>query len=367
MAAAKDLYAVLGVARTATEEEVKRAYRQLARKHHPDLNPGNKAAEERFKEISFAYEVLSDADKRKRYDEFGEQGLRGGFDPEQARAYRHWADARQATGGRGESIPFEFDIGDLFRGAGRRAWTTAGEDIVAVVELDFAQALRGAEIEVRIPTGRSCGTCGGSGDAPGTKPETCKECGGSGRSQAVRGPMRILATCKVCGGAGKRNTPCEKCGGAGLVASEDTHKVRIPPGADDGSELRVRGRGGPGLHGGGAGDLVIRTRVRPHPHFRRDGLDLHLRLPVTLEEAYLGASIEVPTPDGAVQMKVPPRSPSGAKLRLRDKGVAKEGRRGDLYVELAVQVPDREDEKLGEALRDSGRLYARPVREGIRL
>ena len=228
-------------------------------------------------------------------------------------------------------MPFDFDLGDLFRGGGGRAWNVAGEDVIALVELDFAQALRGTEIEVRIPGHKTCPACAGSGES-------------------------------------KRHRPCTSCGGAGMVAAEeDTHKIRIPPGADDGSELRVRGRGAPGMHGGAPGDLVIRTRVRPHPHFRREGLDLHLRLPVTLEEAYLGASIDVPTLDGSVQMKVPARSASGAQLCLRKKGVARGSQHGDLYVELVVQVPDREDAKLSEALRDSGRLYARPVREGIRL
>jgi DnaJ-class molecular chaperone len=330
MAAAKDFYAALGVARTATEEEIRRAYRQLARKHHPDRNPGDKAAEERFKEISNAYAALSDADKRKLYDEFGEEGLRGGFDPAQARAYRQWAGARGAGAGAagwGDSMPFEFDLEDLFRGAGRRGWANGGEDVVVVVELDFAQALRGTELEVRVPT---------------------------------------VQVCTACGGTAKRRRRCTTCHGTGRVTSEDTHKIRIPSGADDGSELRVRGRGAPGMHGGAPGDLVIRTRVRPHPSFRRVGLDLHLRLPVTIDEAYLGASIEVPTPDGPVQMKVPPKSTSGTTLRLRDKGVPRGGRRGDLYVELVAQVPDRDDAKLAAALGDGARLYSRPVREGIR-
>lgn len=327
MAAAQDVYAVLGVAKNATLEEIRRTYRQLARKHHPDRNPGDKAAEERFKQIAAAYEVLSDAQKRKHYDEFGEDSLRAGFDPEKARAYQQWGQARGGSGGWSESMPFEFDLEDLFRRGGRSGWTGGGEDVVAVVELDFAQALRGAEIEVRIPGRR---------------------------------------VCPACGGASKRRRRCTVCHGTGRVASEDTHKVRIPPGADDGSELRVRGRGAPGLEGGAAGDLVIRTRVRPHPHFRREGLDLHLRLPVTIDEAYLGASIEVPTPDGAVQMKVPPKSTSGTTLRLRDKGVARGDRRGDLYVELVAQVPDRDDASLSQALREGARLYSRPVREGIR-
>lgn len=366
----KDLYAILGVARTATDEEIRTAYRKLARQHHPDVNPDNKQAEERFKEISAASDVLSDAAKRKLYDEFGEEGLSGGFDLEKARAYRRWAASRQAAGPAGGDVPFEFDLEGLLGGSFARRGARRsgrGEDIAGVVEFDLADALRGAEIEVRVPIRKACADCGGSGDKPGTTAKTCAECGGTGRKQAVRGPMRMLAACPACRGEGRSRTPCPTCGGEGAAASEETIKVRIPPGAEDGSDLVVQGRGAPGPGGGPPGDLVIRTRVRPHPHFRREGLDLLLRLPVTFEEAYNGASVEVPTPDGSVQMKVPPRSQSGARLRLRGKGVTRKDARGDLYVELDVRVPDREDAPLSEALRDAGRLYSRPVREGVRL
>jgi curved DNA-binding protein len=294
-----DLYSVLGVARTASEDEIRRAYRKLAHKFHPDKNPGNKKAEERIKEINAAYEVLSDKKKRALYDEFGDVALRTGFDAEKARQARQWA-------GRGrvpEGETFDFDLGEIFGeffggGPRRRGARRAPEEVVALVEVDLAQAVRGTEVSMRIP-GR---------DAPFT--------------------------------------------------------VRIPPGADDGSRLRVRG-GVPGRAGGPPGDLVLEMRVRPHPHFRREGLDLHLRLPVTVDEAYNGAVVAAPTPDGAVNLRVPPRSQNGQKLRLRGKGVARGGQRGDLYVELDVRVPDRENAQVGEALRGASRGYSRPVRDGI--
>lgn len=369
MADPVDLYGVLGVARTATEDEIRRTYRKLARKHHPDVNPGNKEAEDRFKEISAAYDVLSDSEKRKAYDEFGAESLKGGFDPEKARSYRRWSEGRSAAGqaGRGaaEEVPYEFDLGDILGGFGQRRERRPVE-VVAEVELDLADALRGTELEARVPVRRACTSCHGSGDKPGTEVKTCEACGGSGRVQAVEGPMRLMIPCRACGGDGKIGTPCPTCGGEGTVAGEETLRVRIPPGADDGSELRVRGRI-PAPAGAPPGDLVIRTRVRPHPHFRRDDLDLYLGLPVTLDEAYSGATVEVPTPDGPVQLKIPPRSQPGSKLRLKGKGVARGGKRGDLFVELDPRLPDESDEALAEALRAARPLYKRPVREGIRL
>jgi molecular chaperone DnaJ len=372
MASGKDIYAILGVARDASADEIRRTYRKLARKWHPDVNPGNPEAEERFKEISGAYEVLSDPDKRKLYDEFGEEGLAGGFDPERARAYRQWADARQTTAREGAEVPFEFDLGDLFGGMGGGGFDATprqrpGRDVVVNVELDFVQALRGSEFQVTVPRATTCGTCGGSGDAPGTVPEVCDRCGGSGRAQAVRGPMRIMSVCTACRGTGRQRVACGTCGGTGAIAGEETVRVRIPPGADDGSELRVRGKGESGVGGGLPGDLVVVARVRPHPHFRRDGLDLELRLPVTLDEAYAGARIDVPTPDGPVQMKVPPRSHCSTRLRLRGKGVERGKQRGDLYVVLEVRMPEEGSEELERALQSAASLYRRPVREGIGL
>lgn len=375
MAEDKDLYAALGVARSASQDEIRKAYRRLARKHHPDVNPGDKVAEERFKEISAAYDILSSPEKRKLYDEFGMAGLREGFDPEQARSYGRWARGRQATGF-AQDPGFDFDLGDAFgdlfgaaapaarpRTSGRRR----GQDVVAAVEIELAQALAGTEVALEVPTSRACDRCGGSGDEPGTGARTCPDCGGSGRRQAVRGPMRLMSTCPTCQGTGKLGSPCVRCGGDGVVSSVEPVTVRIPPGADDGSRLRVAGRGAAGVGGGPPGDLILETRVRPHPYFRREGLDLYLRLPLTLAEAYEGATVQVPTPTGVVKLRVPPRSQQGDKLRLKGKGVQRGRARGDLYAVLEVRLPDRDDPQLAEALKAADRAYTRPLREDLRL
>ncbi|MEZ4327955.1 MAG: J domain-containing protein [Polyangiales bacterium] len=392
MAKADDLYARLGLTSEASPDEIKKAYRKLARKWHPDLNPDDPAAEENFKQIAAAHEVLSDPEKRKLYDEFGEEGLRGGFDPEQARAYTQWAERQRASrpaggagvggagfggsggaagyGGPGGAGGFEFDLDELFgRQArqGRGPVPRRGHDLGARVELDFADALRGAEFKIDVPTENPCGVCHGSGDEPGTRPTTCSDCGGSGRRKAVEGPMALFAACPTCHGRGELRTPCKVCHGEGAVRGQRTLTVRIPPGAEDGSVLTVRGKGGLGRDGGPPGDLVIETHVRPHAHFRREGLDLHLTLPVTLAEAYNGASVAIPTLEGSVQMKIPPRSQSGAKLRLRGKGVTRKEEHGDLYVELSVRLPDRADEDFARAVEASNALYGAPVREEITL
>ncbi|MCA9534722.1 MAG: J domain-containing protein [Myxococcales bacterium] len=381
MAKSDDLYARLGLTSSASTEEIKKAYRKLARKWHPDLNPGNPEAEENFKQIAGAHEVLSDPEKRKLYDEFGEEGLRGGFDPEQARAYKQWSErqrtARQsgygagAPGGPGSGGVggFDFDLDDLFgqRAQPRARAPRAGHDIGARVELEFVDALRGAEFKIDVPTESSCSVCDGSGDQPGTTPTECADCGGTGRRKVVQGPMGFFAACPSCHGEGKRHTACSACGGAGVVHGQRTTTVRIPPGAEDGSILTVRGKGGLGRNGGPPGNLVIETVVRPHAHFRREGLDLWLTLPVTVAEAYNGASVSIPTLDGPVQLKIPPRSQSGAKLRLRAKGVQRKDERGDLYVELSVRLPDKEDPDFAKAAAASSELYSEPVREEIRL
>jgi molecular chaperone DnaJ len=381
MATEPDLYATLGVSKTASEDEIKSSYRKLARKHHPDVNPGKPEAEEKFKALSAAYEVLSDRTKRALYDEFGMEGLRGGFDPEQARSYRRWADARgagaRATGGsQGDAggVPFDFDLSDLFGQArGRQPhgddtpFPIDGEDLFATVELDLATALRGTELELRVPSRAPCSVCSGSGERPGSQPHTCSSCDGTGRSQVVRGPMRMVAACPNCGGTGKIHDPCDNCHGQGFTTSEQTLRIRLPAGAAEGDELRVRGKGSPGLFGGAAGDVIIRTHVKPHPHFERDGLDLTLKLPITIGEAHRGGAISVPTPTGPVQMKIPARTQQGARLRLKGKGVTRGTAHGDLYVVLDVRLPDSDDPALSERLADTDRFYSKNLREGVEL
>lgn len=297
---AESLYDTLGVAKNATPDAIRSAYRKLARKHHPDVNPGNKASEEKFKAISAAYDVLSDEKKRKAYDEFGDASLQGGFDPEKAREYARYQNTRQQRAADFDEGPIEFDFSELF---GRRAQPRGpmrGQDLAATIQIDFRQAIEGAEFTADIPG---------------------------------QGPVR----------------------------------VRIPPGADTGSTLRVPGKGAPGPRGGPPGDLVIEVEVNPHPLLRREGLDLYLALPVTIDEAYNGATIDVPTFEGSIALKIPPRSQNRAKLRVKGRGVPKKDTRGDLYVELDVRMPDRADDALAAALRASTAAYARPVREDLKL
>jgi len=294
---AESLYDTLGVAKGASADAIRKAYRKLARRHHPDVNPGDGKSEDAFKKISAAYEVLSDQKKRAAYDEFGEASLAGGFDPEKARAYAQWQDGRQRRASTFDEGPIEFDLSELFA---RARGPAPGQDFHATVQMDLRQAIEGAEVSLELP-------------------------------------------------------------GQGTV------RVRIPPGADDGSIIRLAGKGSPGTHGGRPGDLVIETKVRPHPRLRREGLDLYLTLPVTLDEAYNGGSVEVPTFDGPVLLKVPARSQTGTKLRLRGKGIRRKDTRGDLFAVLEVRMPDRDDEALAAALRASGQTYSAPIREELKL
>jgi curved DNA-binding protein len=303
-----DLYGALGVARGASEDEIRTAYRRLARQHHPDVNPDDPKAEDRFKEISYAYDVLSDPEKRARYDEFGAQALQPGFDPEQARAYRRWAEGARRSP-QHEAFGEEIDLDELFGRLGGlggmgRQWRRAplrGRDAHAEVTVDFLDAVLGREVRLEVPG---------------------------------RGALR----------------------------------VRIPAGADDGTRVRLAGQGEPGGEGAPPGDLYLTLRVRPHPAFRREGDDLTLDLPVTLPELVLGASIEVPTPDGVATVRVPPHSRPGQRLRLRGKGAGRRGtaERGDLYLRLAVDLPEGRDAELEEIAKRMEPLYAgRDPRKGI--
>ena len=345
----RDLYAVLGVERNASAEEIKKAYRRLARKHHPDLNPGDKQAEERFKEISVAHDVLTDPSKRKLYDEFGLEGLQAGFDPARAREYRRWAESGHGFSFRGGS-PFEgfgfsgFEgrrrrreaeeergfadvIEELFgagAGAGARATprTVRGADVEHPIEVDFLDALRGTKTAVSV-----------------RRPAPCPQCGGSGR---------------------QRMRACTRCGGTGTVEQREQLTVRIPAGVSDGARVRVRGKGGVGRGGAAAGDLYFVVRVRPHPFLQRDGKDLTIEVPITVGEAIRGATIAVPTPDGKVRLKVPRGSQSGQRLRLSGRGVRdpKGGAPGDLYVRLMVQVPtDGAADRLKDAVEALEEAY----------
>jgi molecular chaperone DnaJ len=368
--AQKDLYAALGVARSASAGEIKKAYRKLARKHHPDVNPGNKQAEERFKEISFAYDVLSDAEKRKIYDEFGAEGLASGFDPERARQYRDWQSrARPEAGGFGKYASFEdvfSDLGDLF--GGRRATASRrGADLEYTLELDLLDAIRGATkaIEIRRPI--PCPQCGGAG---GEGAQACPQCEGRGQVLVGGGPMSFGRTCPRCSGTGRIYAhPCSRCGTSGRTDQSDRLNIKIPPGVDQGSKIRLAGKGEAGVNGAPAGDLYINVHLRPHPVLERRGQDLYLDLPVTVGEAALGASVTVPTPGGEVSLRIPPGSQSGQRLRLRGRGVkeAKNKAVGDLYVRLLVQVPRDGGERTRRAVEELEQCYEDSPRKSLKL
>jgi molecular chaperone DnaJ len=375
--AQKDLYAVLGVKRDASADDIKKAYRKLARKHHPDVNPGNKQAEERFKEISFANDVLSDPEKRKIYDEFGFEGLQSGFDAERARQYRDWqsrggAETGGSGGGFGKYSSFEdvfSDLGDLFGGGAGRGPSTPGRgaDLEYSLELDLLDAIRGANPTIAVRRPVVCAQCNGAG---GLGAKTCPQCEGRGQIRVGGGPIAFGRTCPRCGGRGQiYSQPCPKCGGSGRTEEVDRLSVKIPAGIDDGGKIRLAGKGSPGVDGGPPGDLYIQIRLRPHPFLERRGQDLYLDVPVTVGEATLGASVAVPTPDGDVNLKIKPGSQSGQRLRLRGRGVKdpKTKTAGDLYVRLLVHVPRDGGEKARHAAEELEQCYGENPRKNLKL
>jgi molecular chaperone DnaJ len=380
MAAEKsqDLYASLGVSRSATSDEIKKAYRKLARKHHPDVNPGNKEAEERFKSISQAYDVLSDPEKRKLYDEFGMEGLQAGFDAGRAREYAAWQ-SRGGTAGFGDFggegfahyTNFEDIFGDILGArAGRPRGPMRGADAEYEIEIGLLDAVRGLTTTISLERAESCAKCHGSGQQPGPNAGTCPECGGRGRVRAGRGPIELTRACPRCGGVGQVGlVACATCGGSGQTRRSERLSVRIPAGVDNGSRVRVAGKGGPGAAGGPAGDLFLMIRVKPHPLIERRGDDLYMDVPVTVGEAALGGQITVPTPDGEVRVKVPPGSQSGRLLRVRGHGAPVLGAkaRGDLYLRLMVQVPgDGGAERVRQAIDTIESAYSGNPRQGLR-
>jgi molecular chaperone DnaJ len=375
----RDYYRILGVERSASQEEIRKAYRKLARKYHPDINPGSKEAENRFKEISVANDVLSDPKKRKLYDEFGEAGLASGFDAEKARSYRQWQQ-QSARAGAGTGFTQEFDMGDLGDifgdlgatfGRGRRGTRSApmrGQDVEAEMEIDFLDAVRGFQTAITLQRPVTCETCKGSGTKPGSMPRACLECGGAGTKSVVDGPLQFRQTCPRCGGTGQQpGDLCGTCKGAGRILRPETIRVNVPPGAVSEKRIRLPGKGEAGIRGGSAGDLYIVPRIRPHPLLTRSGRDLTMELPITVGEAIRGATVEVPTPAGAVKIKIPPGAQSGQRLRVRGKGVPSHGQKpaGDLYLRLMVRVPK---ESVGHDVVDTiDRAYTEDVRKDLRL
>ncbi len=378
----QDYYELLGVSRKAPVKEIRAAYRKLARKYHPDLNPGDKSAEEKFKQIQEAYEVLSDTKKRQMYDQFGfnvpgaagapppGSGY-GGASPQDVHFDFDGFDFGGA--GQGESAggtSFRDLFSQFFRGASAaqtRQEQEAGSDLEFQIDITFAEAMHGTVKKLSITRLDVCNVCHGSGAEPGND-KTCPTCHGSGQVTQVSGKMRFQITCSRCGGTGKLRTICRNCGGEGRVARMDTLDVRIPPGAQTGSRVRVAGRGNAGERGGPPGDLYIITKVGPHPFFERRGDDLYTVVPVTVSEASLGAKVEVPTIDGRSQVRIPPGTNSGKKLRLREKGapsVRHPGKRGDQIVEVQVVVPKPEDERVRNLLKELAKIDPEDPRHEI--
>jgi molecular chaperone DnaJ len=369
----KDLYAVLGVPRTASAAEIKKSYRKLARKYHPDVNPGSTEAEERFKAISEAYDILNDPEKRKLYDEFGMAGVQSGFDADKARAYREQAQAWERSGGSRAGFAgytnFEDVFGDIFGEGAIRDRPARGGDVEYELDIGLLDALRGLSTTIAIERPEVCATCGGSGADPAGS-TTCPDCNGQGRIRMGEGPVMFMRTCPRCGGTGRTSLrPCTTCGGSGQRLTTERLNVHIPAGVDTGSRVRVAGKGGPGGGGAPAGDLFIRVKVRSHPLLERRGHDLHMDLPVTVGEALLGASIDVPTLDGTVRVRVPAGSQAGRQLRVRGRGAPhlRGTGRGDLYLKLVVHLPEGESSAAAEAARALDAAYRRSPREGWRL
>jgi len=377
---AKDYYDILGVKKTASEEEIKKAYRKLARKWHPDVNPGKKEAEQKFKEISQAYDCLGNKEKRKLYDEFGEEGLRTGFDAEKARQYQQWGSfqQQQARGGGGEPFGryhrYEDIFGDLFGFGGGPSEAGApmagsGRDIEHEMTIDLISALRGFETDLMMQKPRTCSGCNGTGNDPKASLSACTACGGSGRLNVAQGPMQFTKACPRCKGHGQVGSPCRQCGGSGQVMGTETIRVTIPQGVKDGSKVRVAGKGEPGFHGGPPGDLYLVIHIKPHPLLRREEDTLYMDVPITVGEAILGGTVTIPTIEGSVNLKVPAGSQSGQTLKLKGKGAVnpKTKQRGDLMVKLVVKVPKTDDREILEAVRKMDRYYEEDVRKALRL
>jgi molecular chaperone DnaJ len=374
---AKDLYQILGVSKDASQEEIKKAYRKLARKWHPDINPGNKEAEQKFKEISQAYDCIGDTKKRKLYDEFGEDGLQAGFDAEKAKEYKKWSSFQEAGRQRagqdfGQYQSYEDIFGDLFggvRGGPGATMAARGRDAEHDMTIDLISALKGFKTDLSMQLVKKCPECHGSGIDPHSTLTTCPTCNGSGRLNVAEGPIHFTKPCPQCQGHGKKGKGCSQCGGSGQVLGVEKVRVTIPQGVKEGSRVRVAGKGGPGLNGGKPGDLYLIIHVKPHPLLKREGDNLLMEVPITVREAMAGGTITIPIIDGQVRVKVPPGSQSGQVLKVKGKGAisAKTKQQGDFMVKLVVKVPQTDDREVLEAVEKMDRLYKEDVRARIRL
>jgi molecular chaperone DnaJ len=351
--AKRDFYEILGVAKNASEEDIKKAYRKLAMKYHPDRNPDNKEAEEKFKEVKEAYEMLTNPEKREAYDRYGHAGVdpnagAGGF------------------GGFGGAGGFGDAFGDIFgdifgggRGRGSGPQVYRGADLRYNLEIKLEQAAHGFDTTIRVPSWDKCDTCHGSGAKPGTSPVTCSTCHGHGQVRMQQGFFSIQQTCPKCHGSGKViPEPCAACGGAGRIKRNKTLEVKIPAGIDDGMRIRSTGNGEPGTNGGPPGDLYVEIHIKPHQVFQREGDDLHCTMPISFTKAALGGEIEVPTLSGKVSFTVPEGTQTGKTFRLKGKGIkgVRSGYTGDLFCHVVVETPVKLTDKQKDLLREFDRL-----------
>ena len=372
MASKRDYYEVLGVAKTATADEIKSAYRKLAMKYHPDRNPGDKAAEEKFKEAAEAYDVLHDPAKRQRYDQFGHAGFEGGGGFGGAGGmnmddiFSMFGDIFGGRGGRGGFGGGFGGFEDLF-GGGRQTRQAdpngpqRGDDMTFRLDIEFDEAIFGSERTIELTLPSQCDACGGTGAASGARRSTCPTCGGRGVVYGGGGFLRIQQACPTCGGEGSViEKPCRKCRGSGHVTSPQKISLKIPAGVDSGSRLRLAGKGGGGLRGGESGDLYVLLNVRESELFQRDGLDLGISIPVSPTLAALGGTVSVPTPEGEAQLRIPAGTPNGKVFRLRGKGVPslRGGPAGDLDARIVIEVPTNLDRRQREALEEFQRLVS---------
>ncbi len=349
----RDFYTILGVNRDASEDDIKKAYRKLAMKHHPDRNPDDKQSEDKFKEAKEAYEILTDSRKRAAYDQFGHAGV----DPSMG----FGAGAAGARGGEGFG-GFADAFGDIFgeifgqqRGRGGGSGMYRGADLRYNLELSLEEAARGAEIKIRIPTMDECGTCHGSGAKPGTQPKTCPTCHGRGEVRVSQGFFSIQQTCPQCHGTGKIVAePCPDCHGAGRTKKHKTLSVKIPAGVDQDDRIRLSGEGEAGMNGGPPGDLYVVVGLKPHAVFQREGADLHCEMPISFTTAALGGEIEIPTLDGHAKLKIPAETQTGQVFRLKNKGIrpVRGSVTGDLYCHVSLETPVKLTSKQKELLRE---------------
>jgi molecular chaperone DnaJ len=362
VAAKRDYYELLGVERSVTPEELKKAYRKLAMKYHPDRNQGNKDAEEMFKSVSEAYEVLSDAQKRRQYDQYGHDGLKSSFGPggfDFGRDFTHGADLQDILGslfgGSGGLFDGLFGGGGGRRANGRSGGPQPGADLRFDIEIDFEEAAFGSEREITLPIAVQCDTCTGSGDKPGTSKESCRHCAGRGFVVSGNGFFQVRQGCPVCAGTGMMSqNPCKDCEGTGRVKKQKRITLKIPKGVDTGSRLRMSGKGEGGIKGGPAGDLYVVLHVKSHPLYERREDDLYCQLPVPVDVLMLGGSVDVPTIDGFARLKIDAGTETGKAYRLRGKGMPHvDGYgRGDLHVQILPEIPEKLNSKQKKLLTE---------------